>query len=122
VLGTATTIGGALILLPLAFLQFPRELPGWEATSSLAALSIGGTAVAQLVVFRMLRLHGASRLSLVTYLMPPIALFYGALILEEPVTLAAVGGLALILLGVALGSGAMRLRPRRVAEPAPRHG
>ena len=121
VLATASMLGATLILLPLAVVQLPREVPGWETVGSLAALSIGGTAAAQLVVFRMLRLHGASRLSLVTYLMPPIALVYGALLLDEPVTAAALGGLALILAGVALGSGAVRAGRRALGAAAP-HG
>jgi drug/metabolite transporter (DMT)-like permease len=58
-------------------------------------------------------------MSLVTYLMPPIALVYGALLLDETITSATLVGLALIFPGVALGSGALRL-PRRapaVQEP-----
>ena len=47
---------------------------------------------------------GAGRASLVAYLAPGIALFYGALLLDEPITAASVGGLALILGGVALAS------------------
>jgi drug/metabolite transporter (DMT)-like permease len=121
VLATASMVWGALILLPLALLQVPPALPGWQTIASLAALTIGGTAMAQLVLFRMLRLHGASRVSLVTYLMPPIALVYGVLLLNEPLTFGVLGGLALILLGVALGSGAVRL-PRRDVSPAAPHG
>jgi drug/metabolite transporter (DMT)-like permease len=121
VLATASMIGGALILLPLALAQPPREVPGWEAIGSLAALTLAGTAAAQLVLYRMLRLHGASRLSLVTYLLPPIALLFGVLILDEPITAAALAGLALILAGVALGSGGVRL-PRREPAAAPPHG
>jgi drug/metabolite transporter (DMT)-like permease len=90
-------------------------LPGWKASASVAALAVGGTAIAQLVVFRMLRLHGAARLSLVTYLLPLTAVVYGVLLLDERLTLGVLAGLALILPGVALGSGAVRL-PRR--EPA----
>lgn len=115
VLATASMLGGALVLLPFALLQLPDELPGWKAGGSVAALAVGGTALAQLVLFRMLRLHGPARLSLVTYLLPVTALVYGFFLLDEPLTLAAVAGLALILPGVALGSGALRL-PRR--EPA----
>ena len=81
--------------------------------AAVAALSILGTAMAQLVLFRMLLLHGAARTSLVTYLMPPLALVYGVVLLEEPLTAAALAGLALILPGVALGSGAVRLLRRR---------
>ena len=55
----------------------------WFLTSkplgSIAGLAVGGTALAQLVLFRMLRLHGPSRTSLVTYLLPPVALFYGVI-------------------------------------------
>jgi drug/metabolite transporter (DMT)-like permease len=112
VLATAGMTGAALLLLPFAIVQFPDSMPGWKAIASVVALSVGGTALAQLVLFRMLRLHGSSRTSLVTYLMPPTALLYGALLLDEPITAAAIAGLVLILPGVALGSGRWRL-PRR---------
>jgi drug/metabolite transporter (DMT)-like permease len=121
VLATASMLWGAVILLPLAVWQLPTELPGWRASAAVAALTLVGTAVAQLVLFRMLRLHGAARLSLVTYLMPPIALVYGVLLLGEPLTTGVLGGLALILLGVGLGSGGVRL-PRRAVAPAVPHG
>ena len=119
VLATVSMAGGTLLLLPFAIAQFPTELPGWKATGSVLALGIAGTAVAQLVLFRMLRLHGSARTSLVTYLMPGIALFYGALLLDEPITVAALGGLVLILAGVALGSGALRLPRRAAVAPTP---
>ncbi len=47
--------------------------------------------------------------------MPCFAIVYGALFLSEPVTTAMLAGLALILVGVALGSGRV-VRPR-AAEP-----
>jgi drug/metabolite transporter (DMT)-like permease len=47
---------------------------------------------------------GAAYASLVTYLVPPVALAYGALFLGERFGAAAFGGLALILGGVALGT------------------
>ncbi len=48
-----------------------------------------------------------------------IALVYGALILDEPLRATALAGLALILGGVALGSGVLRPGRRPLAEPAP---
>ena len=117
VLAAGSMAFAGLIALPFGLLQLPDEVPGWKAAGSVAALTLLGTALAQLVLFRALRLHGSAKVSLVTYLMPPVALFYGALLLDEPITAGAVGGLALILLGVALGSGAVRLpRRARVAQ------
>jgi drug/metabolite transporter (DMT)-like permease len=112
VLATASMLGACLWLLPLAVVQMPTDMPSWGALASVAFLGVMGTAVAQLVLFRSFLLHGSAKTTLVTYLMPPTALVYGALLLDEPVTAAAIGGLALILGGVALGSGALRL-PRR---------
>jgi drug/metabolite transporter (DMT)-like permease len=112
-------VGAAIVLAPLAVLQAPHELPGWKAIASILALGIGGTALAQLVLFRMFRLYGASRTTLVTYLMPPTALLYGAVLLGEPLTVASVGGLAVILAGVALGSGAVTFPRREAAAAAP---
>ncbi|HEV8251422.1 MAG TPA: EamA family transporter [Gaiellaceae bacterium] len=112
VLAAASMTGGALVLLPFALLQLPHELPSREAIGSVLALAVLGTALAQLVVYRMLRLHGSSRFSLVTYLLPPVALFYGAVLLDEPLRPEALAGLVLILAGVAVGSGKMRRRPQ----------
>ena len=115
VLATATVLYGAILLLPWGIVEWPSHAPGWKSLASLFALALLGTAFAQLLLFHVLRLHGAAKLSLVTYLMPPFAVFYGATILGEPVRWAALGGLALILLGVAIGSGALVLRRRRAA-------
>src|SRR5205809_614445 len=56
---------------------------------------------------------GASRSILVTYLVPALALGYGAVFLSEAITAPAIGGLLLVLAGVALGTGAVRLARRR---------
>jgi drug/metabolite transporter (DMT)-like permease len=105
VLATSSMLYGAVVLLPLALFQLPDHAPGWKPVASLLTLAVGGTAIAQLILFRMLRLFGAARVSLVTYLMPVTALVYGATILGEPLRPSMLGGLGLILGGVALGSG-----------------
>ena len=51
----------------------PTQVPSAESIASLLALTIVGTAFAQLILFRMLRLFGSRRLSLVTYLIPGFA-------------------------------------------------
>jgi drug/metabolite transporter (DMT)-like permease len=119
VLATGSMLAGGLILLPLALFQLPTEMPDGEAIASILALTILGTAFAQLILFRMLRLFGSRRLSLVTYLIPGFAVLYGTLLLDEPIGPAALGGLALILAGVALASGERLVRARTRAQEEP---
>ncbi len=118
VLATGSMLAGGLFLLPLGIAQFPTHAPDLEAIASLLALTVLGTAFAQLILFRILRLYGSRKLSLVTYLMPGFAVVYGAVLLDEEISGAALIGLALILGGVALASGARLLRPRAQEEPA----
>ncbi len=108
---------GAVALLPFAIADPPTEAPGTTGVLALLALALFPTFVGQLLLFRMLRLYGSARMSLVTYLMPGFAVMYGVLLLGEPVTAAALGGLALILGGVALASG-QRLFGTRAQESA----
>jgi drug/metabolite transporter (DMT)-like permease len=115
VLATSSLLYGALVLLPLAAVQHPTHMPDWKPVASLIALAVGGTAIAQLILFRMLRLFGAARVSLVTYLMPVTALVYGAAILDEDLRPTMLIGLGLILGGVALGSGVWRPARRTAA-------
>src|SRR5919202_636073 len=114
-------VGGAVVLLPLGLAQLPGRIPGWKETGSVLALAVLGTALAQILLYRVLRTDGAARVSLVTYLLPVTALFYGVTLLGEPVTVQELVGMVLILGGVAVGSGAVRM-PRRepaAATPAP---
>ena len=119
-LSAASMIGGLIVLLPLGLWQLPSHAPGWKATGSVIALAVIGTALAQIILYRVLRSDGAARVSLVTYLLPVTALFYGVLLLGEPLTWEELAGMVLILGGVALGSGAVRFARREpVAAPSP---
>jgi drug/metabolite transporter (DMT)-like permease len=120
VITAASSVAAALVLLPLALFQLPDERPSWKALGSVAALGVGGTAIALIFFYRMLVQYGASRASLVTYLLPPFALVYGVIFLDERITLNAALGLVLILAGVALGSGVFRLARREPAPATPR--
>lgn len=118
VLACGAMLAAGVSLTPFALLQLPDEAPTAKAIWAILALVLGGTVSAQLMLYRMLRLYGGRRMSLVTYLMPAFALTYGALFLDEPIRASALVGLALILLGVALGSGAMPAFRRRYRAPA----
>jgi drug/metabolite transporter (DMT)-like permease len=106
VVALAATGVSTLAIMPLGVAQAPHHLPGWKVIGSVVMLGVPGTALAYLLFFGLISGAGAAYASLVTYLIPPIALAYGAIFLGERFGAAAFGGLALILGGVALGTGA----------------
>jgi len=113
VVAFATTGIAALVALPFGIAQAPHDVPGWKTIGSVVALAVPGTALAFLLFYAIIAGAGAAYASLVTYLVPPIALAYGAIFLGERFGAAAFGGLALILGGVALGTGGVHLLRRR---------
>ena len=95
---------GAVILAPIAGIalavQPPTHAPSFWAIASALALALGGTSLAYICYYWLIERVGPTRTLIVTYLLPCMALFYGALLLHEPVGLNAVGGLALVLTGI----------------------
>jgi drug/metabolite transporter (DMT)-like permease len=111
-----TSIGtlaiATLATMPLGVAELPSEAPSWEAIASIVTLGALGLSVAYILYFGLIAGAGASYAVLVTYLVPALALGYGAIFLDEAITATAVVGLALILAGVGLGTGTLKL-PRR---------
>jgi len=99
-----------IVTLPLGLTELPSETPSWQAIGSIVALGAVGLSIAYLLYFTLIAGAGAPYAALVTYLVPALALMYGAVFLDEPVTRSAVGGLLLILAGVALGTGTLGSR------------
>jgi drug/metabolite transporter (DMT)-like permease len=104
----------SLWTLPAAAATAPTETPGLGAVAAVVALGVIATALAFVIFYTLIAEVGAGRASLVSYLAPGVALFYGAMFLDEAITPAAIAGLVLILGGVALASG-----PRREQVPEP---
>jgi drug/metabolite transporter (DMT)-like permease len=119
-LATASVLWGAVAVLPFALADVPHSV-GWKSLGSVVVLGVVGTGLAQLIVNRLIGEHGPARSMLVNYLLPGFALFYGVAILGEPLTIAKLGGLALILVGVTLASGlvAWGRRAEVAAVPEP---
>jgi drug/metabolite transporter (DMT)-like permease len=121
VVALGTSAVAALVALPPGLARAPASFPGWGVVGSVAVLGVLGTALAYLLFFTIIAGAGPAYASLVTYLVPPVALAYGALFLGERFGAAAFAGLGLILTGVALGSslsGPARFRRRAAAADA----
>lgn len=103
--------------VPLALLSLPGQPLSVGTVLSLALLGVVGTGLALLLFFRLIKTVGATRTSTVAYLVPVAALLYGVVLLGEPLTARALGGLALILVGVATVSGVFRSANRPQEAP-----
>ena len=102
---------GALAWATLFALPFgvaEATSPGWKGLLSVLYLGVVCTGAAYLLYFGLIAGAGASRAVLVTYLVPALALVYGAVFLDEAVHAVSIVGLGLILAGVALGTGTVR--------------
>jgi drug/metabolite transporter (DMT)-like permease len=103
-----TTLVAAVAMLPTGLIFAPDHVPGWKPIASVVFLGIVGTAFAYLLFYTIIAGAGAAYASFVTYLVPPVALAYGAVFLGESIGWAAIAGLVLILAGVGLGTGRRR--------------
>jgi drug/metabolite transporter (DMT)-like permease len=116
---------GAVALAPLSLLlSWGDPVPAPPSIVSIYLLGLVGSGFAYLLYFRLLPRIGATRLTLVTYLIPAFAMLWAFLIISEEPTWFNLLGLVVIVTGIALvergRSGAAA--PRRQAEiPPPSH-
>ena len=105
------TTSVALLTEPAAnvIVNAPPSLPAWFAVGWLGVL---GSGVAYLLFFRIIRAWGATRSTLVTYVMPVVGITLGVLVLSEQLHLAEIGGTVLILAGLVLANS--RVGQRRL--------
>lgn len=97
----------ALILLPpaLATEDLAALRPGPLEILSLLALGVASSGLAYVLYYRLIAAAGAVIASLATYLMPPVGVTLGWLVLGEPVGWRLLVGIVLILLGMAVVQG-----------------
>ena len=101
---TGQITGATLFLVPLSLLldkPWTLALPHPDVWAAWLAIALVNTALAYVVYYRMVANVGVTYISLVTFLIPVIALFLGAAFLGESVTLQALAGMAIIALGLA---------------------
>src|SRR5262245_12058513 len=113
---------GLLITGTLAFATEHPLSVAWTPQALLAIFWLGllGSGLAYLAYFRTLQRWGATRTSLVAYLLPIWGIGLGALVLSEPITPNMIVGAALIIGGIALvnsryGTRKLFVRGRRTA-------
>lgn len=110
----------ALLHAPLAARTWPTEMPSGAALGSVLALGVLSTAVAFVLMFRLIAEVGPAPTTVVTYLNQAVALLAGVLVLSEPLTTGIAIGFPLVLLGAFLAT--WRPRRARVGDVVARAG
>jgi drug/metabolite transporter (DMT)-like permease len=114
--GWAMLAGGALLLAGSALAEAWEVTWSARAVGSIAYLALIGSAVPFVTLTILLRELPAVTVSYITLVLPFGALAFGAVLYDEPVTLPAVAGAALVACGLAVAQ--WRLSPRRRPTPA----
>jgi drug/metabolite transporter (DMT)-like permease len=94
----------AIVYAPLALPQLPRTLPSGRVLLAVGILAIVCTALAFLLFFALIGEVGPVRATIITYFNPAVALLLGVALLREPLTVGAVIGFGLILVGSVLAT------------------
>jgi drug/metabolite transporter (DMT)-like permease len=110
---TWSLIGSAVVYAPFTPLVWPATIP-LDAGLAVVALAVVCTAGAFLVMFALIAEAGPSRMTLITYVNPAVAITLGALILNEPLTVGIAVGFPLVIVGSILATS----RTKEAATPA----
>ena len=97
----------AILLAPLGLATLPGSMPGLGPLAAVAALGVLGTGIAFAIFYSLIDWVGPARTFIVTYIAPGFAVLYGAVFLDEKVTLAIVAGLGMIVGGSWLAAGGL---------------
>ena len=106
-----------LVIVPAALIvdrPFATVQPALVAILAIVWLGIVGSGLAYICYFTILANWGATRTSLVAYLLPVVGILLGTAILDDPLTLNRIGGTALVIAGIALVNSGPTFR--RVAD------
>ena len=114
--GFALVMAAVLATLLDGGIRLPTQA---DAIFAVIWLGLLGSGLAFLIFFRLLNRWGATRTSLVAYVMPVVGLALGAVVLHEAIDLRIVLGTALVISGIGLVNlrfGSLRTRSDAVAE------
>lgn len=112
----------SIMLLPLALLTLPDDMPSQAAWWNAVALAVAGTGIAYILYFHLIASVGPAKAITVAYLVPVFGILWGLIFLAETLSPQSMLGGAMILVGVALTTGVIRrrrspaMRPERKAD------
>lgn len=113
-----------VVVVPFGVAGLPRSTWSWPSALAMLPLGVLGTGLAFVLMTTLVGRVGAPRGAVAIYFVPVVAIALGALVLDERITLAAIIGTVLVLVGAVLASRRETpIRPLagdRAASAAPR--
>lgn len=101
-LAASSMFTAGAMMIPLGLSYWPDQIPSGEAWVSIIAVALISTALAYLIFFWLLKEIGPTRTVSVTLIIPIFGIAWGALFLDESITLNIVLGTVVILVGAYL--------------------
>ncbi|MEO0354863.1 MAG: DMT family transporter [Cyanobacteria bacterium P01_A01_bin.3] len=101
---TGSQLSAALLLLPAVPFTVPTQEMTLQVAIATVILAVFSTAFAYILYFRLIRNIGSTRALTVTYLIPMFAMLWGALVLQEVITVSMVVGCGFVLVGTAIAN------------------
>jgi drug/metabolite transporter (DMT)-like permease len=98
-------LASALLIWPLGLWLWPAQQPPLHVWLAAGVLAVVCTASAYMLYYRLIARIGATSATTVTFIVPVFGVLWGILFLHERLTAVIVGGMLIILLGVAFTSG-----------------
>lgn len=95
---------GAVLTAPFGLGSIPGSRFAWFALLAVAAVGVLGTGIAFVLMGRLVGRVGATRASIVGYLIPVVALLLGVVLRSDEVEPIAIAGVALVVVGAYLTS------------------
>ena len=121
VAATGQITGAALMLLPLSLIierPWTYPMPSLSVWGAFVAIALANTAYAYFIYYKLLARTGATFTALCTFIIPPLAVLMGVLLLHETIAWTALVGMGVIAAGLAVNDGrliaALRRRPATV--------
>lgn len=107
-LAAGSQISATVMLIPISLGFIPDTMPSSSAIWSVLLIGVICTGVAYILFFRLIAALGPAKAISVTYLIPAFGILWGALFLDESISLMMIIGGAVILFGVALTTGVLK--------------
>ena len=91
---------GGLLMIPLASFNLPNEMPDINSILALLWLAVISTGLGYLAYVRLIDKIGAVKTATLTYLLPVFSIIWGAIFLQEKITLIILGGFIFVMMGM----------------------